>query len=745
LVHLLIISGRKMGRLLKITISRSLIHDLSAFRMFLSSMWQALPKSILRRLFGLQQHISLEIVGEPDKVQFQIWVPCPAVARVVVNQMRAHFPDVEINSSKEEFPQSTEFATGELVLGLSRERSLKTLKSSEADPMAGILASISELSADERAMIQILIRPALAPSMETTAFQTIIRLFAGASTVRRARNRLGNMIAAFGQFGAENALKPTRIRVNSKGTLRAIRRRHWSLFRLNSFLLTLDELSGMYHPPSPAKVRNRYLEVTTAKRLPPPRRLSEKGIRVGLVPSDGQESEICLGAEDLMRHCALFGATGTGKSTLLLNMALDLIDLGFGVSVLDPHGSLLPCLLARIPEDRIDDVIVIRFADVAYPVGLNFLTAKPGFEFLMVDELVEICKRIYGVEYWGPVLDMVLRHAAYAALEIGGTLVEMARILDDDFYRESILPKISNAETQRFLQRLSGFRQGAREHKVASTLHRLQRFLGTPFIRNIVGQAKSTINFRELMDKRRILLFDLAGIGVNNAQFLGSLITLLFRQTALSREDTPESQRAPHFLIMDECSWFISRTVGEMADQMRKFGLGLVLAAQRLGQLKPKETREAVFANVANIACFHMGERDEALYLERHFNTAELTADEIRSLGRYEIYVQLTLAGERQAAFWARTPPPPLKSIESSGQMEKLISQSRERYALPREVVEEEIASREKGETYEEPEKRRRQDTLATYFQRQKDHPSDGQARSDDPGADSKALLPEKW
>jgi len=170
---------------------------------------------------------------------------------------------------------------------------------------------------------------------------------------------------------------------------------------------------------------------------------------------------------------------------------------------MDPHGSLLPALLANIPQERVEDVIVVRFADVAYPVGLNFLTARPGFEFLMVDELVEICKRIYGAEYWGPVLDMVLRHAAFAALEIGGTLVEMARILDDDLYRESIIQKISNPETRRFLQRLSAFREGMREHKVASTLHRLQRFLGTPFIRNIVGQARSTINFRKLMDGSR--------------------------------------------------------------------------------------------------------------------------------------------------------------------------------------------------------------------------------------------------
>ena len=364
---------------------------------------------------------------------------------------------------------------------------------------------------------------------------------------------------------------------------------------------------------------------------------------------------------------------------------------------------------------------------------------------MTVDELVEVCRRIYGTDYWGPVLDMVLRHTAYAALETGGTLVEMARILDDDDYRESILPRIANPETQRFLQRLSAFRGGTREQKIASTLHRLQRFLGTPFIRNIVGQRRSTLNMREVMDRSRILLIDLAGIGVSNAQFLGSLVTLLFHQAALSREDRPSSRNKLHFLIMDECSWFISRTVGEMADQVRKFGLGLVLAAQRLGQLKPKDTREAVFANVGNLISFQMGDKDEALYLARHFNTQDLTANEIRSLGRYEIYAQLIRQGARLPAFWARTPSPPPADAKRSVRTQPLIQRSRESYALPREVVEEEIASRERRERYEEPEKRRREEIPAAYLPRPGHHPGRGDARPDDPITDPEPLLPQRW
>ena len=106
--------------------------------------------------------------------------------------------------------------------------------------------------------------------METLAFQVIIRLLSGAGTARQARNRLGEMIAAFGPFGAENTLRPRRIKVNSQGALRAIQRRHWPFFRLNPSPLTLAELTAIYHIPSPTKVRNRYLEVTGARRLPPP-------------------------------------------------------------------------------------------------------------------------------------------------------------------------------------------------------------------------------------------------------------------------------------------------------------------------------------------------------------------------------------------------------------------------------------------------------------------------------------------
>ena len=156
-------------------------------------------------------------------------------------------------------------------------------------------------------------------------------------------------------------------------------------------------------------------------------------------------------------------------------------------------------------------------------------------------------------------------------------------MLDDDAYRERVLPEVRSPETRRFLEHLSEIREGMREQRVASTQNRLQRFLGTPFIRTIVGQKRSGIVVRAAMDRRQIVLVDLSGIGISNARFLGALLVLRYYQAALSREDAPAAGRVPHLLILDECSWFISPTVGEMADQVRKFGLGLILAGQRLG------------------------------------------------------------------------------------------------------------------------------------------------------------------
>jgi hypothetical protein len=695
-----------MGQIMKLVPPRKGDAKPSTSMAWLAAIWQAQPKEACRRFLGLQEHISLEAVGVPGRTYLQAWTEHPAAAMTLAAHLSAYFPELAIKEMDDGFSQPQAWASAELALGLSRDRSLRVMRDSDADPLGGILASLECALPEEWRMVQILVRPELEPNLGSLAFQTIIRLIATGAGAKRARNALGTMIAAFGPFGGENALRPLMIRTNSTSVLQSFRDRHWPLLRQRTFLLKLEELASIYHIPSPDRVRNPNLE--TRDTSVPRECLSEHGIRIGLVELDGRPQVIRLQPKDLLRHVLCVGATGTGKSTLLNNMTQDVIAEGHGISVLDPHGTLVSDILASIPEEHLHRVALIRFSDVEYPVGLNVLKSRPGFEFLVVDELVEICRRIYAGDSWGPVLDMVMRHAAYATSEIGGTLVEMARLLDDDQFRAAILPRVRNPETRRFFQRLSRYRVATREQKFASTMHRLQRFLSTPFVRLIVGQGASNLDIRQTMDEKMVVLYDLSRIGTTNAQFLGSLLTLLYRQAALSRIDVSESNRAPHVLVMDECSWFISRTVGEMADQARKFGLAMVLAAQRLGQLQPEETRDAVFGNVGSVIAFAIGDVGESVYLAQHMNSPDWTAADVRSLGRFEICAQVMHRDSRQAAFRAKSPPPPAPSGNSEARERMILERSRERYALPRDIAEARIESRQRVEDEHEPEKRRR-------------------------------------
>jgi len=697
-----------MGELIRVTLPASTAGQRQAYGLVLGGIWQSLPKSTWRRLSGLQDHIALEMYGNDQEVGYRFWAPNRAMAAMLARQFKAHYSGIELSGTTEIPQTSTSVATAELQLGLGRPRALLTLRERDADPAAGLLAGLSSARHDEWSLAQILVRPGLLPDLDVQAFECLIRVASGAHHPGRARNLLGGLIAAYGQFADGNALRPMRLRVNDRRDVNALETRHWPALGAHHTTLIRDELAAICHFPSPREIRNSRLRHLTARRLPLLASHLSRGVRVGRTSGQDGIAMARIQMQDLLRHMLLVGTTGTGKSTLLCNQALDLIGLGAGLTVMDPHSSLITEIIDRIPDERLADAILVRFADVTHPVGLNFLSARPGFEFLTVDELVEVCQRIYANSYWGPVLDMTLRHTAYAALETGGTLLEMARLLDDDGYRMAVTRQVRNSETRRFLLRMSEMRDARREQQAASTLHRLQRFLGTPFIRNIVGQRESTLDIRQIMDRGKILLVDLSGIGVDNAKFLGSLLTLLFRQAALSREDTPESRRRPHFLIMDECSWFLSRSVAEMADQARKFRLGLILAAQRLSQLKAQGTLEAILAEANNLICFRMGDVQEARHLAQHLNTADLDADEIRSLGQYEVYAQILRQGTKTPAFWAQTPAPSPVLDHSSARRAWILERSREEYARPRSEVEEAFLLRERRVQHVEPEKRSR-------------------------------------
>jgi hypothetical protein len=237
-------------------------------------------------------------------------------------------------------------------------------------------------------------------------------------------------------------------------------------------------------------------------------------------------------------------------------------------------------------------------------------------------------------------------------------------------------------------------------------INRLQRLLGTPWLRNVVGQTGRGLDFADVFDDNRILLVDLSGVGATNARLLGSLLLLLIRQATLGRA-VDGAREMKHFVLIDEASWFLSRTVAELFDQARKFGVGIVLAVQRLGQLTPEDTREAVLSNAANLITFRINDRDEASFLAKHLASDRITASDLQHLPRHEAYMQTTRDGERLEPAWFHATAPVPEPPDARLRERQLIAEARQRYARPRAIVEAELRARDRPALdHEEPEVR---------------------------------------
>ena len=512
------------------------------------------------------------------------------------------------------------------------------------------------------------------------------------------------LTSAYGQFAGFNGLTFSRTRAIATADVESINDLSWP-HRLipPEPPATAAEIATLYHPPAAADPFERLLSVRYRRA---PSIGATKGVLIGEGrDGNGRPASVRARAADLTRHAFVLGPSGSGKSTFLCHLALELAREGHGVTVIDPHGSLVRSIARAFPQHREGDASLLRFADRDYPISLNPLRAQPSQEALAADELVEIVQRVYGREYWGPLLDLTLRHAAIASIELGGSLIESARLLDDPWFRARALERLENVETTRFLRQLGD--GGVYDRRSLPAVHRLQRLLATPWLRNMLGQPSPGIDFGAVFDRRQILLLDLSALGTSNARLIGSLILLMIRQATLSRPPNSFDTRGDHFVLVDEASWFISRTVAELFDQARKFGIGLVLATQRLGQLTPEDAREAVIANSGTLVVFRTSDREEATFFSRHFASGRLSPADLQRLPRYEAYVQLTHEGDRHEPAWVRTPVPPPHRSDADDVESRLMEAGRTRYARPRAAVEHELGERERALVQdEEPEVR---------------------------------------
>lgn len=395
--------------------------------------------------------------------------------------------------------------------------------------------------------------------------------------------------------------------------------------------------------------------------------------------------------DDRRRHIYVIGKTGMGKTVMLKNMAIQDIQAGRGIGFVDPHGEAAEELLDFVPESRINDVIYFNPADLDYPIAFNIMEeVDPEYRHLVAGGLMGVFKKIWP-DVWSARMEYILNNAILALLECPGTtLLGINRMLSDPEYRGRVIEKITDPVVKSFwTQEYARYTQRLEVEATAAIQNKVGQFISAPLIRNIIGQTTSSINMREIMDSRKILILNLSKgkIGEDNSRLLGALLITKLQLAAMSRVDIPEEQREDFFLYVDEFQNFATESFVNILSEARKYRLSLILGHQYITQMDEK-VRDAVFGNVGTIIAFRVGAED-AEFLEREF-APEFTANDLVNLGKYNIYLKLMIDGLAGRPFSAVTLPPFPKGEVSY--KERIIKASRERYGTERKIVEERIA-----------------------------------------------------
>ncbi len=365
-----------------------------------------------------------------------------------------------------------------------------------------------------------------------------------------------------------------------------------------------------------------------------------------------------FGIKDKDRLCHIYciGKSGTGKSTLLLNMAISDIERGNGFCVIDPHGDVAETLLKYIPHDKKEDVIYFNPADLDHPIAFNPIkNVHPNFYYLVCSGLLSTFKKIWS-ESWGPRLEHILRFSLLTLLEYrNATLLDIQPLLTNKEFRNEVLTYIETKEVLRFwYDEFEKYTPSFRSEAIAPILNKVGIFSSSPVLRNIVGQKTTSFHMQKVMDEGKIFIANLGKgkLGEDISSLLGCMLVNTIQLTALYRAKQEEHTRRPFYLYIDECHSFITNSISDILAESRKYGLGLFLANQYVEQLKD-EIRSAIFGNVGTLICFRVGATD-AEYLAKEFEPV-FTEIDLVNLPRYSMYLKLMIDGATSLPFSAST------------------------------------------------------------------------------------------
>lgn len=407
---------------------------------------------------------------------------------------------------------------------------------------------------------------------------------------------------------------------------------------------------------------------------------------LGMRNQYGRDEPFGLSLSDRVHHLYCVGKSGTGKTTLMENIAAQALESGGGLALLDPHGDSSVRFLEYIPRSRIEDVVYFDPSDTEFPVSFNvFANVPPERRHLVASGIVGAFKGIWA-DSWGPRLEYILYATVAALLECQDvSMLAIPRMLTDAGFRSWVLRQVKDPAVLAVWEKeIAAYDRRFFNEAIAPIQNKVGQLLMSPLLRNILGQSRNRIDARHVMDNGKILIANLSKgkLGEDKTNLLGAFIVSLFQVAALSRADQPECERRPFMLLVDEFQSFASSSFASMLSEARKFNLSLALFHQHSEQIRP-ETYSAIVGNVGTIVSFRVGHRD-AQALEQAFGM-RYPAHHFTGLNNYEVCVKLLNNGQDLEPFTGYTLP--LKST-NHGHGPVVIMRSRLKYARPRAHVE---------------------------------------------------------
>jgi len=392
-------------------------------------------------------------------------------------------------------------------------------------------------------------------------------------------------------------------------------------------------------------------------------------------------SGITFSREERERHLYIVGKSGSGKSTVLFNLAMHDIMAGKGIAVIDPHGDTAEAIIDAIPKERTREVCYLNVADTEYPVGFNPLAGVPRKrQALAVAGIVSALKNIFG-DSWGPRLEHWLYNGVAALLESPRpSLIDLARMFTDNDFRFRVVPCIKDPVIARFWTgEYASYDQRFRAEAASSILNKIGQITASPVLRNILGQTEPKFDLAYAMNHHCILIANLAKgqIGEQASNLLGSLLLSHLQLVAMARSDQAPGERAPFFVHVDEFQSFSTDAFASLLSEARKFATHFSLANQYTEQLSDS-VRAAVLGNAATLMVFRVSAADATL-LAPEFHP--LPAHELVDQSPYRAWLRRGDSDQRPVFVSPRL-------FGSRHRRDTVIAQSRRNFGRARAVIE---------------------------------------------------------